>query len=153
MSYSDVIKARRYQLVELQVISAMGLGSQLYFQDQPQLRSQPDQLVIVDAVECYNEETVAVAPSGRQVVDAATMSECYLVLNIKGTDEFKYIPLNRLNPMMFAGSASIPSVAAPLLFDSITNVDWTKSYVQSAGTVSAGLSFLFGVFYRYQPGM
>jgi hypothetical protein len=109
--------------------------------------------VIVDAVECYNEETVAVAPSGRQVVDAATMSECYLVLNIKGTDEFKYIPLNRLNPMMFAGSASIPSVAAPLLFDSITNVDWTKSYVQSAGTVSAGLSFLFGVFYRYQPGM
>jgi len=151
MNYNDVIKARRYQLIELKVVDALSAGNQLFFEDQPQLRSQPGQLVILDAMECYNRETSAVSPSGRQNVAAADLGKCFLVINIQGTDEMKYIPLNRLSPILFAGSSSIPSVTSPLLFDAVANIDWTKSYVLAQGAVAAAQSFLFGVFYRYQP--
>lgn len=144
----DTINARRFQLVELQVITALVQNSQLYFQDQPQLRSQPDQIVIVDAIECYNEETVANAPSGRDVVPNADLLKCFLTVNIQGTDEMKYIPLTRLQPIQSAGVASVFN---PLLLDQIANIDWTKSYITSTDTVAINQSFLFGVYYRYQP--
>lgn len=152
--YGDRLKARRYQLVELQVVTALAAGNQLYFQDQPQLRTQPNQLVIVDSIESYNRECVAVAPSGTQTTTAAQNAVCFLVLNIAGTDEMKYIPINRLNALQLPGSLTIPSVNEPLLLDELTKIDWTKSYVLAQGAVAANTSFQFGVFYRYQsqPG-
>lgn len=144
----DTINARRYQLIELQVLTALSASQQLYFQDQPQLRSQPDQLVVINAIEAYNVDTIAKAPSGRATVAVADLANAYLVLNIAGTDEMKYIPLNRLNPVQ---DGTNPSTFSPLILDQLTQVDWTKSYIQAVDTVAAGLSFLFGVFYRYQP--
>ena len=149
--YGDTIKAKRYQLIELAVVNALAPGNQLFFQDQPQLRTQPNQLVIVDAIECYNRETVAVTPGGVQTTTAAQLANCFLVLNIAGTDELKYIPLPRLSPIQFAGNATTPSVTLPLMMDDVTKIDWTKSYVLAQGVVPAGLAFQFGIFYRYVP--
>lgn len=144
----DTINARRYQLIELQIVTALAANQQLYFQDQPQLRSQPDQLVIVDAIEIYNRSAVANAPSLRQNVQAADLANCFLTLNIKGTDEMKTIPLSRLQPIQTSAGTFMQE---PLLLDQIANIDWTKSYVTATSTVAANQSFLFGVFYRYSP--
>lgn len=149
--YGDTVKTKRYQLVELQVVTALAAGNQLFFQDQPQLRTQPNQLVVIDSIEAYNRETVAVTPGGVQTTTAAQMANCFLVLNIAGTDEIKYIPLTRLSPIQFAGNATTPSVTLPLMLDELIKIDWTKSYVLAQGVVPAGVSFQFGVFYRYIP--
>jgi len=148
------MKAKRYQLIET-IIGAAGLaqGQQLYFLDQPQLRTQGDQLVIISGIEAFDINTASAGPSGTQTASEADFKNAYLVLNVAGTDELKYIPWVKLKSIQTTNpAAAVSSAQLPFELDDISRIDWTKSYIQASGAVTASRSFLLGVYYRYEPG-
>lgn len=149
------MQAKRYQLIET-IIPAAGLaqGQQLYFLDQPQLRTQGDQLVIISGIEAFDVNTASAGPSGTTVASEADFKNAYLVLNVAGTDELKYIPWVKLKSIQTTDPAAAKS-SAQLVFElnDISKIDWTKSYIQAAGAITGNRSFLLGVYYSYVPGI
>lgn len=145
------VSCKRYQLVELQVPAAgLGAGQRLYFQDQPQLRTQINQLVIIKAIETFNVLAVAKSPSGVTVAAAADLANAFLVLNVAGTEEMQYIPLSVLNRVnVFTAGTSFVNDLFSL--DYQYQIDWTKSYLQFGAAQSNIVSFIFGVYYQYEP--
>ena len=143
--------AKRFQLVELQVPTAgLGAGQRLYFQDQPQLRTDINQIVTINAIDTYQINAVAKSPSGNAVASAADLANAFLVLNVMGTEELQYIPLVTLNrfPDFTAGD---PTAVDQFTLQGVTNIDWTKSYLQFGAAQAGPVSFLFGVYYQYTP--
>lgn len=144
-----VTKVTRYQLIELQLTTNYGAGQRLYFQDQPQLRTQTDQLVKIHSIDCFNADAVPKSPSGIATATAADIANGFLVLNIKGTEQQQYIPLPTLNRVQTPAAGAF--VFDQFMLEGVFNIDWTKSYVQFADAQTGNISFLFGVNYEYVP--
>lgn len=146
------VACRRYQLIELTVpAGGLGAGSRLYFQDQPQLRSQTNQLVIIKAIETFGSNATPKSPSGVTVAGVADLQNAFLVLNVAGTEAMQYIPFTVLNRVNDQGAT--PAFVLDLfLLDNQTYIDWTKSYIQFGATQSNIVSYLVGVYYEYEPG-
>lgn len=147
------MKANRYQLIETIIPAAgLALGQQLFFQDQPQLRTQADQTVIISGIEAFDINTVAAGPSGTVTASEADLQNAYLVLNVAGTDNLKYIPFVKMKSIQTNGAGAARSSAQiPFELDGLDRIDWTKSYIQAAGAITANRSILLGVYYQYQP--
>lgn len=151
-----MVKAKRFQLVtSVTPAGGLGAGARLYFQDQPQLRTQLNQLVVIKAVEFFDVNACSVSPSGGAVATDAQMKNAFLVLNIKGTEQLQYIPLvalKRVNTTFDLVGGNLASFVMELfeLADQF-EIDWTKSYIQFGAAVPAAVNFLFGVYYEYVP--
>lgn len=142
---------KRYQLIELQVPAAgIGAGGRLYFQDQPQLRTQINQLVHIKAIDTFTNDSVTLSPSGIAVAPLAALKNAFLVLNVSGTEELQYIPLVSLNRNAVV-SGTVPFVVDQFMLENVFNIDWTKSYLQFGAAQTGPISFLFGVNYSYVP--
>lgn len=143
-----MVRTSRYQLIEQQVLTNQGVGQRLYFNDQPQLRTQADQLVIVKGIETFINTAISNAPTGRAVATFLDLQSTFLVLNIAGTETMQYIPLAALNRVNNAANSFVYELFE--LKDQ-AQIDWTKSYLQFGAAVAAGRSFLLGVYYEYVP--
>lgn len=145
--------AKRFQFVEVQVEQAYSAGGKLWIKDQPQLRTQTDQLVIIEAMETYDITTLAVSPALRTMPTTAQLANVVLVLNIMGYENLQYIPMNKLNSISSSDTSvqRLWNVDGKFEFDQLWGVDWTKSYLQFGASQAAGISFGLGVYYRVVP--
>ena len=148
------VKTTKYQLVELQVPAAAGAGSRIYFQDQPQLRSQSGQMVTIESIETIADNGLALSPlSTLAVATAADIQNGVLVLNVGGYEDLQYIPLAVINRVLTDPAAYVPGVFDLFLLNDIYKLDWTKSYVQLQAAPSGNIAYLFGVRYSTNQGL
>lgn len=145
-------------MVELIVGAAVTAMNPIYFQNQPQLQSvQGDKQVWIQAIETYSNQAVLSSPltAGNAVATPRDIKNGVLVINVAGTDQYRYMPLailNRVLPDNTTAANFVPSVYDLFLFADLYKVDWTKSYVQVTTTPSAlPFSYLFGVYYYFYP--
>jgi hypothetical protein len=145
-------KSTKYQLFELAVPAAAAAGQRIYIGDQPQLRSQSGQMVIIESIETFSN--VALARSPFSVLTTALnvdIANAILVINVGGFEDLQGVPLALLNRVQ---GAALPNVFCQDLFttDNLYRVDWTKSYVQLNGAPSGAIAYLFGVRYKTALG-
>src|ERR1700730_563156 len=142
---------KRYELLEIQV-PALTTKAKFIIPDQPQLRSDQDADIIIQAIETYNILDLSPSPTNNPVVSAAFMLQTYLVLYIEGEESVSQWPLNSLHRV---------NDGTPFVFElpKLKNlqVDWAKSYfasgMQYAAGANAAFSFLLGVhYYKLPPG-
>lgn len=145
---ANEVKTTKYQLVELQIPIAAA-GQRIYFQDQPQLRSQSGTMIFIQSIEVFSENAAPFSWLSNNIgAGAAEIQNGLLVLNVGGYEDIQGIPLAVLNRVIGDPAAYIPSVYDLFLFNDLYKVDWTKSYVQLAAANAAAFSYLFGVRYR-----
>lgn len=151
-------RAPNTQLIELIIPATAGANSTIYFQNQPQLQSVVgDKKIFIEAIEVFSSLSISGSPltSGSPAATPAQLLNGTLVLNVAGTLQFQFLPLNALNRMWVdpstAGAADNNVHAKDLfMFESLYQVDWTKSYVQLINApAGAPYSYLFNVYYRW----
>lgn len=146
-------KTTKYQLVELQVSAAATAGQRIFFQDQPQLRSQSGTMVFIESIETFADTALSASPLGSRVVAApADIQAGVLVLNVAGYEDLQFIPLAALNRVIPNAASYAPAVWNLFETNDLYKVDWTKSYVQLVAAPSGDISYLFGVRYRTAIG-
>lgn len=146
-------KTTKYQLVELQVAATATAGQRIFFQDQPQLRSQSGTMVFIESVETFSANAIVASPlSSRAVATGADIAAGVLVLNVAGYEDLQFIPLAALNRVIPDTNNYAPAVWNLFETNDLYKVDWTKSYVQLAAAPSGDISYLFGVRYRTAIG-
>lgn len=131
--------------------AGIGINGRLMIQDQPQLRTQTNQTVIIQAVSAYDGVSVPYTPSGLANATVAEYQESFLVLNVFGYETLQYIPLGDLINQNSADTA-VQRFFNNRLFELNyqSRVDWTKSYILSTQGVASG-AFLIGVHYYVDP--
>jgi len=147
------VKTTKYQLVELQVPAAATAGQRIYFQDQPQLRSQSGRMTLIESVETFSDGALALSPfSSLPTATPADITNGILVLNIAGYEDLQGVPLAVLNRVIPDAAAYAPGVYDLFLTNDLYRVDWTKSYVQLQAAPSGNIAYLFGVRYAWVVG-
>lgn len=119
------------------------------FVTQPQLRNQPDQIIIIKGIEVF-QDTIYSFSQVTSTVPGAALAElikAVLVLYVDGEETIKMIPLPML---VHTQNTNQPSVFQQEIqtFADLQNVAWEKSYVQFS-VAAAGTPYVipFGVTY------
>jgi hypothetical protein len=146
-------KAKNEQLIELVIgASVVSANAQVFFQNQPQLQSiTNDKKVYITAIETFSSEMMSGSPltSGNAVASPAAILNATLSLNVAGTLSFNYMPLSTL-VRVWTQAGTTPHTWDLHKFDSLYQVDWTKSYVTLINAPAATpFSYLFNVYYCY----
>jgi len=136
-------KIKMFEIVEL-TINANQNG-RFYFETQPQLRNQADQIIIIRGIQLYyvtayaNSQVTNTVPG----VAATEVIKATLTLYVNGEESIKNIPLPQLNNIN-----TNPFQQEIQNFADLQNVDWAKSYVQFAAA-AAGSPYIipFGITY------
>ncbi len=129
------------ELVEIQVPATA--NGRVTFPDIPQLRSQPDQDVIIKAVRLITDQVLAAGPtSGLTNATKAELQKISIVLYSDGWEKGHLIPILTLDDMANYDTAKpIPfKQGGTTYFDNWKNVDWPKSYLQYS-TAPAGAPY------------
>jgi hypothetical protein len=145
-------KSTKYQLFELAVPATAQPGQRIYIGDQPQLRSQSGQMVIIESIETFSVNALARSPfSVLTTALIADLQNAILVLNVGGFEDLQGVPLVLLNRIQ---TNLIANVFCQDLFttDNLYRVDWTKSYIQLNAAPSGAIAYLFGVRYKTALG-
>lgn len=138
-------KIKMFEIVEL-TIDANNPG-RFYFQTQPQLRNQSDQIIIIRGIQLYMLPAYAASQVTNTVagMPATEAVKAVLTLYVNGEESIKSIPL----PQLY----NINDLASPFqqeiqTFADLQNVDFAKSYVQFS-TAAAGTPYVipFGISY------
>ncbi len=139
------------QLVEIPVTSGQNVVA---IPDQPQLRNQGDEIIIVKSVRLITPKVLAIAPTvGGTNMPLGDLQNASLILYANGWERGYLIPLLTLNDVHDSDAttaSTIPYVQNPVQFADWENVDWNKSKIQfSAGTTASGDgAFIFQVQYQ-----
>lgn len=143
----------RFQMIELPVgTQALGVGSRLKIPDQPQLRTQTNQVIVIQALRSYDAVATPNTPTGAVTASVAAVAAAFLVLNVAGTDTNLFIPLTDLVITATTDTAVQRAYNNTLYrLNNITKVDWSKSYLQLGAAVAANQSYLIGVHYFVVP--
>lgn len=143
---------KRYELLEIQV-PANTSQTRFNVPDQPQLRTDQDADIIIQALEIFDVVDVALSPNNVAVLPTAFLLQTYLTLYIDGEESIYRVPLVQLRRVGVDGSV-VPSVFELQRVRNI-QVDWTKSYFFTPSPYAAGVfatfSFLLGVHYDKLP--
>lgn len=137
-------------MIETQ-IPANSTATRFQFNDQPQLRTDQTQDVVIQSMQIYDITDVPLSPNNVAVSTAAFMRQTYLVMYIDGEESIYRIPLV---DMHITSNGTDPFQYEMDLFDNLL-IDWTKSYFFTPAPYAAGVfatfSFLLGVRYRKLP--
>ena len=146
----------RFEMLEIE-IPAGQTAVRFKIPDQPQLRTDQDADIIIQAIEAYDSAGLPLSPANVAVVDPVNFAKTYLVLYIDGEESMFQIPLIRLK--VFAnevdgGGANLPYVWN-LFKTRNLEIDWTKSYFLTPTAYDGGentqFSFLLGIHYMKLP--
>lgn len=141
---------QRSELLEIQ-IPANSTATRFNIPDQPQLRTDSTQDVVVQAIESYTIVDLALSPNNVPVVSSANFKQTYLVLYVDGEESIFRMPLTDFHVL----SNGTDAFRYKMLILDNRRVDWTKSYFLTpaayGGGVFATFSFLLNVHYRKLP--
>lgn len=147
-------KIKRYEMIELGGPGGIAAGTtnRVNFEDQPQLRTQPNQIIIIRNIEIFLVTTYSNSQFTPALVGipAAEIPKLVLVLSTNGEEAIHYLPLAKLHHID-------DGVVNPFQWDlqgvdNLYGVEWNKSYVQYS-VASAGGPYIipFGIsYYRFQ---
>jgi hypothetical protein len=143
----------RYEMIETQ-IPANSTATRFNFNDQPQLRTDQTQDVIIQGLETYTITDIPLSPNAVAVATALEMKSTYLVLYVNGEESIFRIPLVKLHTINNFTDAFNNGEADTPRFENLL-VDWTKSYFLTPAAYGGGVfttfSFLIGVVYKKLP--
>jgi hypothetical protein len=142
-------KIKRFEIVELGGNAGIATGTtgRVSFTDQPQLRNQPGQIIIITNVEVFLDTVYGHSQYTNSLVGfpAADLKKCVLVLYVGGEESIHYIPLAKLNHIDDKTNSFQWDLQG---FDRLSDLDWDKSYVQYNAASAAGSYIIpFGVTY------
>lgn len=116
----------------------------------PQLRNQANQIITVQCIEVFTDNSYAHSQVTNTIVGmpAAELPKAVLTLYVNGEESIKMIPLAKLQHISSDGAASTPFQWQVQWFDDLTNVNWDQSYVQF-NAASSGTQYVipFGITY------
>lgn len=144
---------KRYEMIETQ-IPANSTATRFNFNDQPQLRTDASQDVIIQGMEVFTVVDVSLSPNNVAVIPAVNAIQTYLVLYVDGEESIYRIPFYQIHRV---NNLANPFVTIDQVAPSLDNllVDWTKSYwftpTPYGGGVFATFSILLGVHYKKLP--
>ena len=141
---------KRFELVELTI--DQNQPGRYNFVTQPQLRSQPDQIIYITGIQVYDINSYANSQVTGTLggVPTTEIVKAVLVLYVNGEESIKMIPLAQLVHINATGAPSIFQEEIQT-FSNLQNVAWEKSYVQFS-TAAAGSPYVipFGITYLRQ---
>lgn len=148
-------RIKRFEMIEIGKESGgipTGQTGRFNLQDQPQLRNQPNQIIIIRNVEIFPVTSYAASQyvSGVAGMPIAEIPKLAFVFYINGEESVKYIPLSKLIHVQDATPAPFQQELQG--FDNLSNLDWDKSYLQY-NTASANGPYIVpaGVtYFRFQ---
>lgn len=151
------LSTKRYELIEIPVAAgtagALNNLTKFNVPDQPQLRTDQDADIIIQAIETFDILGVSLSPNNNPVASVAVLLQTYLTLYIQGEESIYRIPLNQIKRINSEGAA-VPYQRDLQLLSNV-QVDWTKSYFSTPAPYTAGIfaafSFLLGVHYKKLP--
>lgn len=154
--YPEFKATERYEMIETNIPANSG-ATRFNFADQPQLRTDQSQDVIIQGLEVFDVVDVPLSPNNVAVVSSANLKQTYIVLYVDGEESIYRIPLTKLKVANnFAGpyNAATANDSGTVAFRNL-QVDWTKSYFFTPAAYAAGVfatfSFLLGVTYKKLP--
>jgi hypothetical protein len=140
---------KRYELIEVN-IPAASTQTRFNIPDQPQLRTDQDADVIIQAIEVFDSLAINPSPNNAPVATAVNLLQAYLILYIEGEESIYRIPFNQLKRVAQEGAA-VPYTWDLARFKNI-QVDFTKSYIFTPlAFTGLPFSFLFGIHYMKLP--
>lgn len=133
----------KYILVEVSTAAKVAAaGTQYFLPDTPELRMN-EGMVYTNAIQAYTASQLTTAPSGEAVVPAAEIINSVLVVTTiqEGNSEERIVRIPMFDLIASSNGGYIKTVLnLPIII--------TKSYVEMMnGTITAGVSFLFGFHY------
>lgn len=137
------------QLIEIPV-TANGI-SKVVIPDQPNLRNQIDQKIIIKALRVIPDTVLTNAPQdGNANATLAELQKCSLILYCEGWEKGQNIPLLTLVDT-FTEASGIPWHNRTMQFANWENVDWNKSSIVYANGTggSAGQPYTFVLEVEY----
>jgi len=140
----------RFDIVEVP-IPANATKDDYPFPDQPQLRTDQTQDIIIQAIDCYTVLDASVSNTGGTMPTAAQFIKASVTFYVEGEESLFGIPLSQLH--RFSGTV-VPSVFDIPTFDNV-QIDWQKSFVTTPGGYGGNAAFVFqfGIHYvKYPPG-
>jgi hypothetical protein len=147
-------KASKTVLVEVIIPATAVSPGRFPFTDQPFLRTDNEKTVIIDAIENFSNQALAISPISTQPVSpVAAIANAVLTLNVEGFEDFQSIPLASLGRVNSdTGATFVPFVNDLFAFNEVKRINWQKSYIQLvAAPVAPPFSYLFQVYYRVFP--
>lgn len=148
------MKLKRYELVEIAIAANNG-ADQFPILDQPDLRDDTTQDIIIQGLETFSVDTMPLTPDGNAVASMDQLMNSFLVLYIDGEESVYRIPMVRLLNV-FGNSLAAPGVLANFQELDLENlrIVWNKSYIHlgaSFGTNFTAFSYVLGVRYKKLP--
>ena len=151
---------KRYELLEIQ-IPAASTATRFNIPDQPQLRTDQDADIIIQAIETFDIFGIPLSPNAIALPTDAQLQQTYLVLYVEGEESIYRVPL--LSLKRIANEINAVPQNAPFVYDLFKfrniQVDWTKSYFftptpySTVDVPNTTFSFLLGVHYfKLPPG-
>lgn len=149
----------RYDKVEI-IIPNNFTANFIPIPDQPQLRSDQTQDIVIQAIETFTQFDQALSDTGKTMPTVAQLIATMLTLYIDGEESVFQIPLTQLHRCVSVdgAGATVPHVRDLQTFDNVM-VSWDKCQLFNPAnngwnTGAAGqFSFMLGVHYlRLPPG-
>lgn len=140
-----------WELIEIPVTAAT---QRVQLPDVQQLRSQPNQIIVVKSIAVITDKVLANAMTiAGTTAPLAELQKISLVLYSEGWERGHYMPLLRLNDQADADSTAattIPFRNETTKLADWRNVDWPKSYLQYAnGTQAANFPYVVMLWVSY----
>jgi hypothetical protein len=141
----------RYEMIETQS-PALASGTRFNFNDQPQLRTDQTQDVIIQGLETFTITDIPLSPNAVALPTAVQLKSTYLVLYVNGEESIYRVPMIKLHTINNLADPFNNAEFGTPPFENLL-VDWTKSYlfVPAAYGNASTFSFLLGVAYKKLP--
>jgi hypothetical protein len=155
--YPKLDGTSRFDMVEVTIPNSF-TGAYQKFNDQPQLRSDQDFDIVIQAIETYTIFDLALSQTGLVMPTEAQLIATSLILYVDGEESIFQMALSQLHRIVCTDGANnvIPHVRDLQLFDNI-QVSWEKCKLFNPAnngwnTGGAGqFSFQFGIHYKRLP--
>jgi hypothetical protein len=147
------LATERYDVVEVQVPASS--KSIIPITDQPQLRSDQTQDIIIQAIETFCVFDMPVTPTNNPLCTDVQMINAFLTLYVNGEESLYRIGLQQLHRIANAVNATPANIPYNWDLFKLDNVqiDWQKCHVDYPAGFGANtaFSFLFGIHYKKLP--
>lgn len=147
---------KRWEFIELP-IPAGSTATKFVFGDQPQLRDDTTQDIIVQGLETFSIEAMPLTPLGNPVASTAQLQNSFLVLYLNTPDSsdeaVHWLPMIKLNAMFQSlATGTMQQQFMPIEFSNV-KIDWNKSYIWTPVSYASETTFslVLGVTYKRLP--